>query len=96
MPFCSDGIEDMFMPHEYSFAKYSAACKEEFDTRPREHWAQLYFSVQTMNAIGKIAFSNGLLDPWSSGGVLSPHEAGPNNHIFIINKGAHHLDLRAR
>ena len=86
----------MFMPHEFDFAEYSAQCKSQFGTVPREHWAQLYFSVETMKAVGNIAFSNGLLDPWSSGGVLSADEAGPRNNIFIINKGAHHLDLRAR
>ena len=49
-----------------------------------------------MRSVGNIAFSNGLLDPWSSGGVLSPQEAGPKNSVFILEKGAHHLDLRAR
>ena len=48
-----------------------------------------------MKQIGNIIFSNGHLDPWSSGGVLNQSEAGERNPIFIIDQGAHHLDLRS-
>lgn len=39
-----------------------------------------------------IVFSNGLMDPWSGGGVLR----APNDKvvILIIPDTAHHLDLR--
>lgn len=39
-----------------------------------------------------IVFSNGLMDPWSGGGVLRT----PNDKIsiIIIPDTAHHLDLR--
>jgi hypothetical protein len=38
-------------------------------------------------------FSNGALDPWSSGGVTT----SPSSSIvpLLIESGAHHLDLRA-
>ncbi|CBY35176.1 unnamed protein product [Oikopleura dioica] len=94
-PFCSDGKEDMFRVHTYDFPTYSTNCQQTFGTTPREHWAEMFFSVETMKTIGGIIFSNGLLDPWSSGGVLTQEEAGPRNYIFILSKGAHHLDLRA-
>lgn len=40
-----------------------------------------------------IVFSNGLMDPWSGGGVLR----APNDQItvILIPDTAHHLDLRA-
>jgi len=95
MPFCADGQQDMFMPIKYDFPDYSKQCQEQFGTTPREFWPQFYFSVGAMRSIGNIAFSNGLLDPWSSGGVLDPKEAGSKNKVFILAKGAHHLDLRA-
>ena len=86
----------MFMTHTFDFDDYSKNCQTVYETTPREYWAQNYFSVETMKSIGNIIFSNGLLDPWSSGGVIDQKEAGPNNYVFLIPHGAHHLDLRAR
>jgi lysosomal Pro-X carboxypeptidase len=95
MPFCADGKEDMFMVHTFDLDKYEANCLKQFGTHPRPNWPEIYFNVDTMKQIGNIIFSNGHLDPWSSGGVLDPLEAGHKNFIFIIDQGAHHLDLRA-
>jgi len=95
MPFCADGKEDMFMVHTFDLAKYEANCLKQFGTHPRPNWPEIYFNVDTMKQIGNIIFSNGHLDPWSSGGVLDHAEAGDKNFIFIIDQGAHHLDLRA-
>lgn len=45
------------------------------------------------SGVSNIVFSNGLMDPWSGGGVLN----STNKAIIVvlIPEGAHHVDLRA-
>ena len=50
------------------------------------------YGGRSLEAASNIVFTNGLLDPWSSGGVLKP--VGGTTAL-IIPEGAHHLDLRA-
>lgn len=40
-----------------------------------------------------IVFSNGLMDPWSGGGVL--RSQNDDIDVIIVPDTAHHLDLRA-
>lgn len=40
-----------------------------------------------------VDFSNGLLDPWSSGGLLQ--NISRTVHAVIMSDAAHHLDFRA-
>ena len=47
-------------------------------------------STQVANPI---SYSNGMMDPWSGGGVLE--SLSDSLVAILIPEGAHHLDLRA-
>jgi len=93
MPFDYDGINDMFEPAKWDINAFTKQCVEDWGVTPRPNMANLIYGGRSLEAASNIVFSNGLLDPWSSGGVLK----APNNNIsiVIIHEGAHHLDLRA-
>uniref|UniRef100_A0A7S2STF0 Prolylcarboxypeptidase n=2 Tax=Rhizochromulina marina TaxID=1034831 RepID=A0A7S2STF0_9STRA len=44
--------------------------------------------------VTNMIWSNGRLDPWSGGGFLTPVPDATSNHWVLLDKGAHHLDLR--
>lgn len=54
---------------------------------------KLIITFLFFSGASNIVFSNGLLDPWSGGGVFSTENE--NIQIVIIPDGAHHLDLRS-
>ena len=45
------------------------------------------------SCLSNVNYSNGMLDPWSSGGIMS--DINDSVVSLIILMGAHHLDLRA-
>ena len=63
---------------------------------PKYDWALDYFGgrnpAQDFAASSNIIFSNGDLDPWHAGGILTP--MFENNEVIYIKNSAHHLDLR--
>ncbi|XP_041357305.1 lysosomal Pro-X carboxypeptidase-like [Gigantopelta aegis] len=91
MPACAD-TNSMFEPSEWNFTAYSEGCYKQFKVKPREYWIIEQYNGKNIKDTGNIIFSNGLYDPWSSGGVM---QSLTNTMISIqIPYGAHHLDLR--
>jgi len=93
MPMCSNGKTDMFPKKDWNFNTFSDDCLKQFGITPREKSAITNYGGINLDGASNIIFSNGLLDPWSGGGVLR----SPNDKvkIMIIPEGAHHLDLRS-
>jgi dipeptidyl-peptidase-2 len=89
--------------HRWGEAELAAYCLKTWGVRPRLDWAQASFGGTAADPArgfragpGRIAFSNGLLDPWHGGGFLEGVGAKAQGMpAILLPKGAHHLDLRA-
>lgn len=93
MPFTYDGVNDFFEPSTWDFEAYAEQCKAKWGVTPRPQMAELIYGGMEIEASSNIVFSNGLLDPWSSGGVM--WNVSETVVSVIIPEGAHHLDLRS-
>jgi len=94
MPFASGVGQDMFYPPDpWNLTATTLNCQFSWNVTPRAEWATIGLPGSNLNEnrFSNIVFSNGLLDPWSGGGVLQ----NISNSVlaFIIPNGAHHLDL---
>ncbi|XP_007537171.2 lysosomal Pro-X carboxypeptidase [Erinaceus europaeus] len=93
MPFCSNGVHDMFEPHTWDLKSYSDECFKQWHVRPRPHWIRTLYGGKNISSHTNIIFSNGDLDPWSGGGVTK--DISDTLVAIVIPEGAHHLDLRS-
>jgi len=94
MPISSNGTSDMFPLSIFSLAAQVQYCQQTYQAFPRPLWVPTYFGANAtqISSGSNIFFSNGQLDPWRGGGVqqnISDSLIG-----FVIEGGAHHLDLR--
>lgn len=85
----TNNISDMFPPSEYNIDEY---CLKKWGVTKRTEWMRTQYWGEAIETASNIIFSNGDLDPWSTGGVL--HDIGDNLIAILIKGGAHHLDLR--
>lgn len=93
MPMCSTD-EDLFENSAWNFTEYSDNCYKQFGVRPRnEKVPILEFGGKEIETASNIVFSNGLLDPWSSGGVIA--NVSEQVSSVLMPSGAHHSDLRS-
>ncbi|GAB4814859.1 hypothetical protein N2152v2_001905 [Parachlorella kessleri] len=91
MPFSKDGKNDMFWPQPWDEKAAVEACEDQWGVKPRPLWATIQWGGRRIQAASNVVFSNGLLDPWSGGGVL--RNISDTVVAVLIPEGAHHLDL---
>ncbi|XP_005074170.1 lysosomal Pro-X carboxypeptidase [Mesocricetus auratus] len=93
MPFCANGVDDMFESYVWDFERFSDDCFNQWGVKPRPNWITTLYGGKNISSHSNIIFSNGDLDPWSGGGVTKDI----TDTLVAINipNGAHHLDLRA-
>lgn len=91
--FSKDGVHDMFWEEPFRTKDAIAQCKESWGVEPRPLWATIEWGGKRLEAASNIVFSNGLLDPWSGGGVLHNISEARDLVAVVIPEGAHHLDL---
>jgi len=60
---------------------------------PNADWIPIWQGGATLSGGSNLVFSNGNLDPWSGGGVVT--NLTSNMVAIMIDQGAHHLDLRS-
>lgn len=97
MPMSSNSNNSMFPPGSFNLSEYEGWCLELYGVMPRAQWITSEFGGHNIHKVLKnfgsnIVFSNGLLDPWSGGGVL--HNISSSIVALVTEEGAHHLDLR--
>lgn len=92
MPMCSTD-NDMFENSDWDYGKYSMECFKKWGiNQTHPELPILEYGGKNIKAASNIVFSNGLLDPWSSGGVLN--NISSSIVSVVIPDGAHHIDLR--
>ncbi|XP_023220750.1 lysosomal Pro-X carboxypeptidase-like [Centruroides sculpturatus] len=93
MPMCSNGVDDMFEPSSWNLSAVTLGCKTKWGVTPEPFRSQIFYGGRNISAASNIIFSNGLLDPWSGGGVLK--SLSDSLIALVMPDAAHHLDLRA-
>jgi len=95
--FTTNGVTDMFQPRVFDLAFIAAHCSQVWGVTPRPEWISVaYGSPAGWGAAGvsNIAFSNGLYDPWSSGGVVVSFWPGGGHRAKRFSAGVALLHLR--
>ncbi|XP_042485761.1 lysosomal Pro-X carboxypeptidase-like [Macadamia integrifolia] len=88
--------ESMFPAETFNFTSFIEDCKNKYGVSPRIHWITTEFGGHDIKRVLKrfgsnIIFSNGLSDPYSSGGVLK--SLSPTLIAVHTKQGSHCLDL---
>uniref|UniRef100_A0A7N0UJG6 Lysosomal Pro-X carboxypeptidase n=1 Tax=Kalanchoe fedtschenkoi TaxID=63787 RepID=A0A7N0UJG6_KALFE len=90
------GNETMFFPSPFNLTEFNQQCKKSYGVEPRSHWATTYYGGRDIKLVlerfgSNIIFSNGLKDPYSSGGVLE--DLSKSLVAITTEKGTHCMDI---
>uniref|UniRef100_K3X632 Lysosomal Pro-X carboxypeptidase n=1 Tax=Globisporangium ultimum (strain ATCC 200006 / CBS 805.95 / DAOM BR144) TaxID=431595 RepID=K3X632_GLOUD len=90
--FNTNGETDMFWSRNITMEQIQDHCQKTWGVTPDPNWIRVSYGDSNLRFASNIVFSNGMLDPWSSGGV---HQVPEGSKVTIVNieEGAHHLDL---
>ncbi|KAL2331979.1 hypothetical protein Fmac_019560 [Flemingia macrophylla] len=86
----------MFQADPFNLTSFAKTCKELYGVSPRPHWVTTYYGGHNIELVlhkfgSNIIFSNGLRDPYSSGGVLN-NISDTLVAVATVN-GSHCLDI---
>ncbi|KAK0606274.1 hypothetical protein LWI29_035975 [Acer saccharum] len=96
IPIGIDENNTMFERDPFVLSEFINKCSEHYGVSPRPHWVTTYYGGHDIKLIlrrfgSNIIFSNGLRDPYSSGGVLE----NISDSIVAVHtvNGSHCLDI---
>ncbi|KAL7173798.1 hypothetical protein ACSBR2_033122 [Camellia fascicularis] len=96
MPIGRGSNDTMFFAQPFDLNSFNEYCQYKYGVPPRPHWVTTYYGGHDIKTVLKkfasnIIFSNGLRDPYSSGGVLEDISESLVA-VYTVN-GSHCMDL---
>merc|ERR1719318_111188 len=70
MPMCANNKDDMFEAQPWNEPDFAAGCKKRWSTDPQTYKMEITYGGRDLFGASNIVWSNGALDPWSTGGIL--------------------------
>lgn len=94
-PICtsdSDMFEATATQGSFNMSEFVEQCHYYYNVTPNYSYMRTELLGEDISSLSNVIFSNGLRDPWSSGGVLSTDN--PDIDVIVISDACHHEDLR--
>ena len=93
MPAGTNNVTDFFPVLPFTVDERKDYCQKRWNITPNNDWIGINLWGRNIESATNIVFSNGDLDPWHRGGVLT--SVSDSVIAVVIKDGAHHLDLRS-
>ncbi|CAH2072131.1 unnamed protein product [Thlaspi arvense] len=96
MPIGHDAQDTMFQTEPFSMRRKIEKCESYYGVPPRPHWVTAHYGIQDVKLIlrrfgSNIIFSNGLVDPYSVGGILE--DISDTVVAITSSEGSHCQDI---